>query len=461
MRSVRTALLATLACLLSLSPCPADDWPQWLGPQADGVWRETGILDKFPKGGPKVLWRHEVGGGYSGPAVAAGKVYVTDRVLDPGQKDPANPFTRTTSKGKERVLCLDAADGRVLWTHEYPTQYTISYPCGPRATPVVANGKVWTLGAMGDLRCLDANDGKLLWSRNFVKDYDADVQVWGFSATPLLDGNQLICLVGKKPAVVAFDADTGKERWRALEVVNGDVGYCPPIIATFGGKRQLVVWHSESANGLDPTTGKRLWSYEWPIRASMSIPTPRQVGDRLFLTGFYSGSRLLQIDCKGDDFSAKEVWKSNSRGEQPTQTDKLHSVMSTPFIKGEHIYGVCSYGELRCLRLEDGKRVWSDLRASGADPKPERWANAFLVPQGDRVFVFNERGDLIIARMSPAGYQEIDRAHILDPTGPLTAMGRSPSARKIVWTHPAFANRAMFARNDKEIVAVSLASQGP
>src|SRR5262249_42720823 len=158
--------------------------------------------------------------------------------------------------------------GRVLWKHEYPTQYTMSYPCGPRATPVVGNGKVYTLGAMGDLRCLDANDGKLLWSRNFVKDYDADVQVWGFSSTPLLDGNQLVCRVGKKPAVVAFDADTGKERWRALEVVNGDIGYCPPVIATLGGKRQLVVWHSESANGLDPATGKRLWSYEWPIRAS-------------------------------------------------------------------------------------------------------------------------------------------------------------------------------------------------
>src|SRR5436305_1585395 len=115
----------------------ADDWPQWLGPQRDGVWREPGIVEKFPKGGPKVLWRTPIGGGYAGPAVAGGKVYVTDRVLDAGQKDPRNPFQRTNSRGKERLLCLDQATGKVLWKDEYALQYKISYPCGPRATPVV------------------------------------------------------------------------------------------------------------------------------------------------------------------------------------------------------------------------------------------------------------------------------------------------------------------------------------
>jgi hypothetical protein len=129
--------------------------------------------------------------------------------------------------------------------------------------------------------------------------------------------------------------------------------------------------------------------------------------------------------------------------------------MSTPFIQNEHIYGVCSYGELRCLSLKDGKRLWSDLKASGAGDEPERWANAFIVAQGERFFLFNEKGDLIIANLTPRGYKEIDRAHILDPTGQLS--GGFSSARKIVWSHPAFAQRAIFARNDKEIVAVSLA----
>jgi outer membrane protein assembly factor BamB len=454
MRSVRSSLLLTiLASLILITRSPADDWPTWLGPKADGVWRESGILDKFPKGGPKVLWRHKVGGGYAGPAVAAGRVYVTDRILDPGEKDPADPFARTNSNGKERVLCLDATSGKLLWKHEYPVKYTMSYPCGPRAMPVVANGKVWTLGAMGNLLCLDAADGRLHWSRNLLKDGD-DVQVWGFSATPLLDGNQLICLAGNKPAVIAFDADTGKERWSALAVVNNEVGYCPPMIATFGDKRQVIIWHPEAVTALDPATGKTLWSHDWHIRANLTIPSPRQVGDRLFLTSFYNGCKMLQIDGKGDTFTVKQLYRSNGRGEMPNQTDKLHSIMPTPVIKDDHIYGVCSYGELRCLRLEDGKRVWSDLKATGAAPKPERWANAFLVPQGDRFFLFNEKGDLIIARLTPKGYEEIDRARILDPTG------RLGGARKIVWSHPAFANRAMFARNDKEIVAVSLAADG-
>jgi outer membrane protein assembly factor BamB len=454
-------LLGALILIAAAGRSPADDWPGWLGPRADSVWRESGLLDKFPKGGPKVLWRQPVGGGYSGPAVADGKVYVTDRVLDPGQKDPANPFARTNSAGKERVLCLDAKDGNILWKHEYPCKYTMSYPCGPRAMPVVSGGKVYSFGAMGNLYCLDANTGKVAWSKDFRKDYDAEVQTWGFSSTPLVEGNQLICLVGKKPAVVAFDKETGKENWRALEIVNGEIGYCPPMIGTFGGRRQLVVWHPESVNGLDLATGKTLWSYDWLVRANMTIATPRQVGDRLFLTGFYCGCRMLQIDGKGDDFTVKEVWRGNGRGEMPDQTDKLHAVMCTPFVKGEHIYGVCSYGQLRCLRLEDGKRVWSDLKATGDGSTPERWGNAFLVAQGDRFILFNEKGDLILAKLTPKGYDEIDRARILEQTGQLTGNTKYGPARKIVWTHPAFANKTVYVRNDKEIVAVSLAAGGP
>ncbi|MFO0877681.1 MAG: PQQ-binding-like beta-propeller repeat protein [Gemmataceae bacterium] len=451
--SIRT--LGVTALVLLASVARAEDWPQWFGPQRDGVWREQGLVERFPQGGPKVLWRMKNGGGYAGPAVADGRVYVTDRVLDAGQKDPANPFSRTSSTGQERVLCLDAKTGKELWKHAYPSKYTMSYPCGPRATPAVAGGKVYTLGAMGDLLCLDAASGKVIWSRNFVKDFDASVPVWGFTAHPLVDGDRLICLVGNKPAVVAFDRHTGKELWRSLDTGGSEIGYCPPMIFTIAGKRQLVVWHPEAVAGLEIESGKKLWSYEWLVRANLTISTPRQIGNRLFLTAFYNGSRLLEIGEKNGNWEVQEIWKSNGRGERPGQTDKLHAIMCTPVIQGEHIYGVCSYGELRCLTLKEGKRVWSDLRASGAGKEPERWANAFLVEQGDRFFIFNEKGDLMIARLSPRGYEEIDRAHILDPTGQLAAGFSSP--RKVVWSHPAFADRAMFARNDQEIVAVSLA----
>src|SRR5262249_11935418 len=154
---------------------------------------------------------------YAGPAVAGGRVYVTDRVLGKDVRNPKSGFGRPSLPGQERVLCLDEATGKVLWTHSYPCTYEIAYPAGPRATPLVHDGKVYTLGAMGDLFCLEAATGKPLWSKNFPKDYNVAVPQWGFAAHPLLDGDRLICVVGGRGSVaVAFDKDTGKEVWRAL-----------------------------------------------------------------------------------------------------------------------------------------------------------------------------------------------------------------------------------------------------
>ncbi len=435
----RLLCLALLSVLLT-SAARADDWPQWLGPQRDGVWRETGILQKFPAGGPKVLWRAPIQGGYAGPAVADGRVYVTDRVVSPPQ---------------ERVLCLDEKSGKVLWKHEYECRYSgIQYPAGPRTTPLVRGGKVYTLGAAGDLFCFDAAGGKVIWSKNFRKDFGARVPLWGFAAHPLLDGDRLICLVGGKDHVVmAFDKDTGKEKWHALSLERGDtqIGYCPPMIYRVGsGPRQLIIWHPEGVNSLDPVTGKVYWSQEFFAKANLTVPTPRLAGDLLLVTSFYNGSMLLKLS-DGAKPGAEVVWRSKGRGETVGATDKLHSIMPTPFIDGGYIYGVCSYGELRCLRLEDGKRIW-ETRKPTSGGEPVRWANAFLVKNGERYFLFNEKGDLIIARLSPKGYDEIDRTHVLDPTNRLSA------DRLVLWSHPAFANKCMFARNDKEIVCVSLAA---
>jgi outer membrane protein assembly factor BamB len=451
----RQLLQLLLVLAAPVGPARGDDWPQWLGPQRDGVWRETGILDRFPKGGPKVRWRAPVGGGYAGPAVADGKVFVLDRVLAPGQKEPASGFAAANTEGVERVLCLEEATGKTLWKHEYPCKYTgLAYGRGPRCTPVVAGGKVFTLGAMGDLYCLEGGSGKVLWSKNFPKDYGAPVPLWGFAAHPLLDGDRLICLVGGTGSVVvAFDKDTGKEKWKALafEKQQTQLGYCPPMIYKAGGVRQLVIWHPEAVNGLDPETGKVYWSEKFLVRSNLTIPTPQLAGDKLLVSSFYNGSRLYQLDA--DKPAAHQVWASKGRGESPKQTDNLHSIMATPFIRDGYIYGVCSYGELRCLKLEDGSRVWEDLRATGDKKEPEeRWANAFLVPQGDRWFLFNEKGDLIIARLSPKGYEENDRAHILEPTNRL-------AGRSVVWSHPAFANRSMYVRNDQEIVCVWLGKE--
>ena len=444
----------TLALLgLTSTGARADDWPQWLGPQRDGVWRETGILEKFPQGGPLIRWRTPIGAGYAGPAVAQGKVYVTDRVVAPRAPVSSNPFdSRTVIPGVERVLCLDESNGKILWKYQYDCPYQVSYPAGPRTTPIVHQGKVYTLGTMGHLFCLDAANGQVLWSKELQKEYtvgNGGSIWWGCAANPLLDGDKLICLVGGPGSiVVAFHKDTGKELWKALSA--SETGYSSPVIYEHGGRRQLIVWNPDSVNALDPETGRLFWSHSFPCKNGLTVSMPRLAGDNLFITAFYDGSLMLQL--QPGQAPPRVVWKSKNRSEMSRLTDGLHSIIPTPFLRDGYIYGVCSYGQLRCLKADTGERIWQTLRATTNDGKEVRWGNAFLIPQQDRFFLINEKGDLIIARLTPKGYEEIDRAHILEPDN------RSPG-RAVNWSHPAFAQRSMFARNDHEIVCVSLADK--
>lgn len=438
----RFTIFVGLFCALALR---ADDWPQWLGPKRDGVWREDRILEKFSSEGPKIRWRTPVGAGYSGPAVAQGRVFLTDRLLSPDAKSQANPFDRGQINGRERVLCLSEATGKILWSHEYDCPYSISYAAGPRANPIVSGNKVYTLGAEGNLICLDTGNGQVIWQMDFNEAFGIPTPLWGFSAHPLIDGNRLICLAGGDGStVVAFDKETGKELWRALSAK--EPGYAPPMIYEAQGKRQLIVWHPEGLNGLNPQTGEVYWTEPFPTQSALTIPTPRMWGENhLFLTAFYNGSRLLQFTENGAGVTT--VWKTRKPSEK--DTEYLHSIISTPFIEGDYVYGVCSYGQLRCVNLKTPERAWATMAATTHDGKEARWANAFLIKQGDRFFIPNEQGDLIIARLSPKGYDEVSRAHILEPTN--TAAGRD-----VLWSHPAFANRSAFMRNDRELVCVDL-----
>src|SRR5262249_53742397 len=190
--------------------------------------------------------------------------------------------------------------------------YSVQYPAGPRCTPVVQGGKVYTLGTMGDLLCLDCQTGKVLWSRNFMKEYQAPVQTWGFSAHPLVDGDKVICLVGGDDStVVAFHKDRGKEIGRALPA--REAGYAPPMIYQHGGKRQLILWHPEAVNSLDPETGKVYWSEAFPLRSGLSIPTPRLSGDQLFVTAFYNGPMMLKLDANKP--AATVQWRGKGKSE--------------------------------------------------------------------------------------------------------------------------------------------------
>jgi len=427
----------------------ADDWPQWLGPNRDGVWRESGILDRFPEGGPPVVWRQPIRAGYSGPAVADERLYVLDR--NAATDEDGNPIANKDGiPGTERVLCLDTKDGATLWEHEYDSTYKISYPSGPRTTPVVDGDRVYTLGAVGELICFDNQTGDIQWSRNFLQDYCKKPPVWGWAAHPLIDGDRLITLVGGvKTGVVAFDKRTGDEVWRALHAK--EIGYAPPVIYEAAGRRQLIVWHDVAVNGLDPETGERLWSVPFPAgtpqRPSAPIGTPKLMGDLLFVSSFYDGALALQLT--DDKPGATLAWKSN-KAKDPFHGQAVNVMMMTPALKDGCIYAVSGLGQFRCLDADTGEVLWRDY--APLDGKRANFATCFLIEHEDRFFIFNDRGELILARLTRGGYDEIDRVQLLEAT-------QFVRGRDVVWSHPAFADRSMFARNDKEIIRVDLSAQ--
>jgi outer membrane protein assembly factor BamB len=420
----RCPLLLILYALAS----PAEDWPEWRGKGRLGVWNESGILDNFPTSGLAIRWRAPVHGGFAGPAVAASRVYVTD-FLD----------------GRERLLCLDEKTGKLLWKHEWPASYRGmqgTYAIGPRATPTVDGDRVYALGGSGVLQCLDSRTGKPLWTRDYVRDYGATVPTWGIAGAPLVDGPRLICIAaGRDAKVVALDKLTGREIWRALETDESGPGYSQPVIVRHGGRRQLIVWDPVALQSLDPESGKLLWREPFRVNLATPVATPVQYGDRILVSCFYNGSLMMGLD-------GTLKWKGKSSSE--INTDGLHALINTPVIVGDYIYGICSYGQMRCIRASTGERLWETLEVT---KEKARWAAGLTVRQGDRFFINNDRGELILARLSPEAYREIGRTPLIKPT---SKPGNRRELGAVNWSHPAYANGHIFARNDEELICASL-----
>ncbi|HTN76598.1 MAG TPA: PQQ-binding-like beta-propeller repeat protein, partial [Pirellulaceae bacterium] len=244
---------------------------------------------------------------------------------------------------------------------------------------------------------------------------------------------------GEGSVAVAFDKDTGKELWKALSAP--DAGYCPPTMIEAGGTRQLLIWHPKSLNSLDPATGKVYWSLPLEPAYGMSITAPRQAGDFLYASGIGGVATLFKLDRTKP--AAEVVWEGERKS-------ALYCANSTPLVDNGVLFGTdCDTGALRGVELATGKRLWETFAATTGTRRASH-GTAFLVKNGDRFLLFSETGDLIIAKLTAAGYEEISRAAVVEPTS--EAFGRP-----VVWSHPAFANKCCFARNDKEIVCVSLA----
>ena len=412
--------------LLIAGPLLAADWPQWRGPNRDGTWTETGILSSFPSTGLIPKWKVPVGFGYSTPIVSNGKLYLSDLIAE-------------KQSVHERVLCLNSRSGKRLWMTQHDTSppdwfFNPAQMRGPGSTPIIHNGRVYVLSMFFVLKCLDARTGTMLWRRDLAPEYQLPPS--SLDASPLVDGNLLILPIGGKPAagIVAFDLATGREVWKALDQA---ATWSSPVIVTAGGSRQLIVWMRQSVTSLNPTNGAVYWTEPTVSGGSpgfSAVSTPVINGNRLLVSGL-----MFQLDSNQP--AAKVLWPDTASG-----TRRILSDTSTPLFRGDFVYSPRSGGVFVCLEAGTGREVWQTNGVTNL----RQGACVHFTPNGSSLFLFTDQGDLVRALLTPAGYRELDRAHLLEPTSPLFE-------NKFAWAAPAFAERHIFVRNDRELRCYSLA----
>ena len=409
---------------------PAEDWYQWRGPNRDGTWNEIGIIDHFDTEDlQNPTWRVPIGSGYSGPTVSEGRVYVMDRETKPKQV--------------ENVHCFSAETGHRIWSYSYECQYqNVGYTAGPRTSVVIVDGLAYALGTMGHLHCFVAETGQVKWKKDLNQIYQIQMPTWGIAASPVVEENKLFLQVGGKSAcLVALDRQTGEELWTAR---SDPASYATPILINQANEKVLVCYTGNHLVGLSPESGKTYWEIDCPpSRMAIGIATPVHHQGHLFISNFFDGSMLIRLDPS--ELRAEKVW--HRRGEDEHQTDSLHSLISTPILIGDFIYGIDSYGHFRCLDIATGDRVFEDVTIAPI----ERWSTAHFVKNREYVWIFNEKGELLLTKLTPEKVNLISRSQIIKPT-------RDQLNRRggVCWSHPAFANKHIFVRNDEELICINL-----
>jgi outer membrane protein assembly factor BamB len=406
-----------LALLGPLLPADASDWPQFLGPTRNGVYAGSDLADTWPKEGPRVLWQKAVGQGFCGPAISGGKLILFHRL-----------------ENKETVEALEAKTGNRLWTFDYPTAYRddFHFDEGPRATPAIAQGRIFTFGAEGALLCLDFSSGKKIWSVDAKKEFGAPKGFFGMACSPLVESNAVILNIGGRAGagVVAFDTTTGKIRWKATDA---EASYSSPTAATIHGKRYVIVLARAALAGLDPSDGKVLFTYPFqpPIHASVTAATPLVIDDSIFISASYdTGAVLLRV--KPND-TLEKVWAADEVLSNHYATSVHHDGFLYG-IDGRADPGFQPPARLRCVDLKTGKVRWTQ----------ENFGAATITLAGDQLLILTEKGELIRAPASAKEYKAAARAQVL----PFQ-----------VRAYPALADGLFYARSKDKLVCLDLRKQ--
>jgi outer membrane protein assembly factor BamB len=387
----RTALLLSVAvfCLCLGSTAFGADWPKWRGPDGTGISAETDWKPESLKGNPKIAWKTDVGAGYSAVSVKGGMVYTMGFKAD-----------------KDTVHCLKEADGSKVWSHSYPAKAG-SYP-GPRCSPVLEGSLVWTISRFGDVFCLDAASGQVKWQKKLA-DFGVKIPRWGISCSPLIEGNTVVFNAGGTG--VALDKNTGRKVWAS----GGLGGYATPVAFNLGSRRCLAIFSRKSLVVVDAAGGAKLASHPWQTSYDVNAADPIFSGGKMFISsGYNRGCALLDLTSG----KPREVWGGKS----------MSNHFGTCVLIGGHLYGVTGNtgkGSLKCLEFATGKEKWSQKTGFGA------WTAA-----GDKLIVLTERGQLLVAKADPGGYQEIARC---------TAMKTSGKC----WTMPVLAGGKIYCRDSK------------
>lgn len=399
----------------SVSPSPGQTpaetarnyWTNFRGPRRDGKYDETSIATNWPAGGLPVVWKQPVGVGHASFVVADGKAYTIEQ-----------------RRSQEVVAAYDMNNGRELWTQKWNAAYADSTGDGPRATPTWDAGRLYALGATGELRCLDASSGAVVWGKNILTDNQAKNLPWAMAASPLIVDDKVVVLPGGTAgkSVVAYNKNTGAPVWRVL---NDTQAYVSPMLVELAGRRQIVVVSASRVVGLAPENGALLWEYAWDTDSGINVSQPIMVDrNRFFISsGYGKGAALVEVKGSGNSFTASTIWENNN----------MKNKFNSSVLYNGYVYGL-DEGILVCLDVNNGERKWKD----------GRYGYGQIILAGSHLIVTSDKGDVALVKATPSAYTEV---------------ARFTAVQGQTWNYPAIANGRLLVRNSNEMAAYDISAK--